>query len=160
MKPYKDIWADGNFLPFALIQRRYGLLPGEIGAWQAAMTLIRRTWRELLLKERFLFATHGDWYGLYENLSISRLRLGLEPLTFCSLLSPGVVFNRVMLGLLTLGKEASRLPGNIACLVIGCLGDIVKLVDCGSYLEVLSFGCSGPKGTKLPSMVSSGHLSS
>jgi hypothetical protein len=88
------------------------------------------------------------------------VRLGLGPLTFCSLLSPGEVLSSVTPGLLMLDKEASRLLGNIACLAIGCLGDIVKLVDCGSYLEVLSFGCSGPKGTKLLSMVASGHPSS
>jgi hypothetical protein len=66
MKTYRDIWFEGSFLPIEEVQRRFGLLPAEVGAWQAAMRVIDRTWN-VLLRRNTPLVTHGDWYGFYER---------------------------------------------------------------------------------------------
>jgi hypothetical protein len=84
MKTYRDIWVDGNFLPFEEVQHRFGLLPAEASAWRAALRVIGRTWRTLLRGNTPL-ATHGNWYGFYARqdavapFSVVKMSLTFSP---------------------------------------------------------------------------------
>lgn len=76
MRYYRDVWTHTRFMTCSELQDRYGLLPGEFGAWSTTAQALMRQWADIL-RGQTPRMTSGEWFGVFSNVN------DLAPMVVC-----------------------------------------------------------------------------